>query len=109
MPPLLAETGEGVVEAWGAASSIPAPRTLVAPLLQLDIEREMWQSFAHVRRQRAIRTAKIVFGLVSAPLIFADVPGQDECPLSMARSVKSMCLCTGTFIAYQVHALCLSP
>lgn len=61
-----ADSDDGVVEAWGAASSIPPLEPVGPAMLPLDIEREMWQSFAAVRQRRAIRLAKIVLGLVHA-------------------------------------------
>lgn len=62
-----ADSDDGVVEAWGAASSIPPLNEPSGPaMLPLDIERDMWQSFAAVRQRRAIRLAKITLGLVCA-------------------------------------------
>ena len=59
------DSDDGVVEAWGAASSIPPLNEPSGPaMLPLDIERDMWQSFAAVRQRRAIRLAKITLGLV---------------------------------------------
>lgn len=59
-----ADSDDGVVEAWGAASSIPPLEPSGPAMLPLDIERDMWQSFAAVRQRRAIRLAKFTLGLV---------------------------------------------
>ncbi|KAK9908710.1 hypothetical protein WJX75_001848 [Coccomyxa subellipsoidea] len=58
-----ADSDDGVVEAWGAASSIPPLEPSGPAMLPLDIERDMWQSFAAVRQRRAIRLAKFTLGL----------------------------------------------
>jgi hypothetical protein len=71
-PPLLAarraapgprpDIDDGVIEAWGAASSVPSSAlgNMAAPaVIPLAIEREMWMSFAAVRQRRALRFAKI--------------------------------------------------
>ena len=42
----------------------PAREAIGAGIIPLDIEREMWQSFAAVRRQRALRLIKAAAGLV---------------------------------------------
>jgi hypothetical protein len=59
-----------MVEAWGAASDVPPAREAIgAGIIPLDIEREMWQSFAAVRWQRTLRliqaSASLVGGLPS--------------------------------------------
>ncbi|BDA41990.1 probable protein ACCUMULATION AND REPLICATION OF CHLOROPLASTS 6, chloroplastic [Coccomyxa sp. Obi] len=60
-----ADSDDGVVEAWGAASSIPPLEPSGPAMLPLDIERDMWQSFAAVRQRRAIRLAKITLGMAA--------------------------------------------
>ncbi|EIE25406.1 hypothetical protein COCSUDRAFT_61625 [Coccomyxa subellipsoidea C-169] len=60
-----ADSDDGVVEAWGAASSIPPLEPSGPAMLPLDIEREMWQSFAAVRQRRAIRLFKFTLGLAA--------------------------------------------
>lgn len=66
VPPLIgmggarrADVDDGVVEAWGAASTVPSPGMSTPGIIPLDIERDMWMSFAAVRRRRAVRLAKI--------------------------------------------------
>ena len=54
-----ADVDDGVVEAWGAASTVPSPGLGTPGIIPLDIERDMWMSFAAVRRRRAVRLAKI--------------------------------------------------
>ena len=54
-----ADVDDGVVEAWGAASTVPSPGLGMPGIIPLDIERDMWTSFAAVRRRRAVRLAKI--------------------------------------------------
>lgn len=44
----------------------PVRESIGAGIIPLDIERDMWQSFAAVRRQRALRLAKAAAGLVSS-------------------------------------------
>lgn len=103
MPPLLAEVREdGTVEAWGAASSIPAPRESVAPLLPLNIERDMWQSFAHVRQRRAIRTAKILLGLVSNNPDLRDSASPDYL-LLMILEIYCQCAVHGILVPAITH------
>ena len=59
------DSDDGMVEAWGAASDMPLSRESIgAGIIPLNIEREMWQSFAAVRRQRALRLIKAAAGLV---------------------------------------------
>jgi len=56
---------DGMVEAWGAASNVPPVRESIgAGIIPLEIEREMWQSFASVRRQRSLRLVKAATALV---------------------------------------------
>ncbi len=55
---------DGMVEAWGAASNVPPVREIGAGIIPLEIEREMWQSFAAVRKQRTLRLIKAAAGLV---------------------------------------------
>lgn len=63
--PGAADSDDGMVEAWGAASDVPPAREAIgAGIIPLDIEREMWQSFAAVRRQRMLRLIKAAAGLV---------------------------------------------
>ena len=50
---------DGVIEAWGAASSLPAGMGAAPGIIPLDIERDMWMSFAAMRQRRALRLAKI--------------------------------------------------
>ena len=69
--PRAADSDDGMVEAWGAASDVPPAREAIgAGIIPLDIEREMWQSFAAVRRQRTLRLIKAAAGLVGNPLSF---------------------------------------
>ena len=65
-PPMAGpDSDDGMVEAWGAASDMPLSRESIgAGIIPLDIEREMWQSFAAVRRQRTLRLVKAAAGLV---------------------------------------------
>ena len=59
------DSDDGKVEAWGAASDVPPVRDSIAVgIIPLDIERDMWQSFAAVRRQRTLRLVKAAAGLV---------------------------------------------
>lgn len=59
------DSDDGMVEAWGAASDMPLSRESIgAGIIPLDIEREMWQSFAAVRRQRTLRLIRAAASLV---------------------------------------------
>ena len=59
------DSDDGKVEAWGAASDVPPVRDSIAVgIIPLDIERDMWQSFAAVRRQRTLRLVKAAASLV---------------------------------------------
>ena len=59
------DSDDGKVEAWGAASNVPPLRDSIGVgIIPLDIEREMWQSFAAVRQQRTLRLVKAAAGLV---------------------------------------------
>lgn len=94
------DSDDGMVEAWGAASDMPLSRESIgAGIIPLNIEREMWQSFAAVRRQRALRLIKAAAGLVrccpcmlmASSLFKAIVPGKCHSTDTVAMCTSRVC------------------